>query len=434
MTKGNREAELALISSCMISTEVASAVCERLSPHDFDDQKLRRVFAAIKSLVAAEVVVDVVTLSESLAKSGHLEEVGGNVGVVDIANAVVSTYNYEAYIDIVLDNAIRRDVHSAAARISELSRMSKTADEALAESERIVMSINKERSRGKFSGMDDVMRETMDRLSLMQAGGASGVISGIPGIDSIVGGWQKGDLVIIAARPSVGKTALATTMAANAAFRYDKSIAIFSLEMSREQIGSRMLSSVSGVGLHEIRHGLLDLPEMTEVITASERIKKSRIFVEDAPFSTPSDMKAKCRRLQKEQGLDLVIVDYLQLMNPDRGNKDSNRVYDVADISRGLKAMARELEVPVLALSQLSRSSEYRENNEPRLSDLRDSGAIEQDADVVLMLWRANDANLDVAVESVHCKIAKHRNGPTGRTELMFNRTTATFKGGVDVK
>ena len=434
MTKGNREAELALISSCMISTDVASAVCERLSPQDFDDQKLRRVFSAIKSLVSSEVVVDVVTLSESLAKSGHLEEIGGNIGVVDIANAVVSTYNYEAYIDIVLDNAIRRDVHHAASSIAELSRMAKTAGEALSESERIVMAINKERARGKFSGMDDVMRETMDRLSLMQAGGASGVVSGISGIDSIVGGWQKGDLVIIAARPSVGKTALATTMAANAAFRHDKSVAIFSLEMSREQIGSRMLSSVSGVGLHEIRHGLLDLPEMTEVVTASERIKKSKIFVEDAAFATPSDMKAKCRRLQKETGLDLVIVDYLQLMNPDKGNKDSNRVYDVAEISRGLKALARELEVPVIALSQLSRSSEYRENNEPRLSDLRDSGAIEQDADVVLMLWRATDVSLDVAVENVHCKIAKHRNGPTGRTELMFNRTTATFKGGVDGK
>jgi replicative DNA helicase len=164
-------------------------------------------------------------------------------------------------------------------------------------------------------------------------------------------------------------------------------------------------------------------------MTASDRIKKSKIFVEDAPVASPGEMKAKCRRLQKEHGLDLVVVDYLQLMSPDRGNKDSNRVYDVAEISRGLKALARELDIPVIALSQLSRSSEYRENNEPRLSDLRDSGAIEQDADVVIMLWRSTDVSLDVAIETVHCKIAKHRNGPTGRTELMFNRTTATFKG-----
>ena len=434
MTKGNREAELALIGACMMSSDVAYSVCERVTPLDFDDQKLRKVFAAIKTLVASNTAIDIVTVSEALAKAGHLDDVGGNSAVVDISHSTISTYNYEAYIDIVLDNAVRRDVHQAAARIAEVSKVAKSADEALSEAERVVMAIGRERMRGKFSGMDDVMRETMERLASMQAGGASGVISGIAGIDSIVGGWQKGDLVIIAARPSVGKTALATTMAANAAFRHDKSVAIFSLEMSREQIGSRMLSSVSGVGLHEIRHGLLDLPEMTEVIAASERIKKSKIFVEDAPVSSPSDMKAKCRRLQKEQGLDLVIVDYLQLMSPDRGTKDSNRVYDVAEISRGLKALARELEVPVIALSQLSRSSEYRENNEPKLSDLRDSGAIEQDADVVLMLWRTTDVSLDVEVENVHCKIAKHRNGPTGRTELMFNRTTATFKGGVDVK
>jgi replicative DNA helicase len=218
-------------------------------------------------------------------------------------------------------------------------------------------------------------------------------------------------------------------MAANAAFLNGKAIAIFSLEMSREQIGSRMLSSVSGIGLHEIRHGKLDLSEMTEVIAASDRIKNSKIFVEDAPVATPNEMKSKCRRLKKEHGLDLVVVDYLQLMSPDRGNKDNSRVYDVTEISRGLKALARELDVPVVALSQLSRSSEYRENNEPKLSDLRDSGAIEQDADVVLMLWRSTDVSLDVSVETVHCKIAKHRNGPTGRTELMFNRTTATFRG-----
>lgn len=429
MTRTNREAERALIGACLISGECAERVLERVSANDFDDMQCRNIYNAIKSLVTQGMTIDIVTLSEELTKDGKLEEAGGVTNISTLVSSTPNSYNYESYIDIVLDNAIRRDVHQVAAHIADTSRLAKTAEEALAEAERAVSGISRSRSRGKFSTMEDVMAETMDRLALMQAGGASGVSSGIAGIDSIVGGWQRGDLVIVAARPSVGKTALATTMAANAAFRSGKAIAIFSLEMSREQIGSRMLSSVSGIGLHEIRHGQLDLAEMTEVMSASDRIKRSKIFVEDAPIATPGEMKSKCRRLKKEHGLDLVVVDYLQLMSPDRGNKDSNRVYDVAEISRGLKALARELDVPVVALSQLSRSSEYRENNEPKLSDLRDSGAIEQDADVVLMLWRSTDVSLDVSVETVHCKVAKHRNGPTGRTELMFNRTTATFKG-----
>ena len=429
MTRTNREAERALIGACLISGECAERVLERVSANDFDDMQCRNIYNAIKSLVTQGMTIDIVTLSEELTKHGKLEEAGGVTNISTLVGSTPNSYNYESYIDIVLDNAIRRDVHQVAAHIADTSRLAKTAEEALAEAERAVSGISRSRSRGKFSTMEDVMAETMDRLALMQAGGASGVSSGIAGIDSIVGGWQRGDLVIVAARPSVGKTALATTMAANAAFRSGKAIAIFSLEMSREQIGSRMLSSVSGIGLHEIRHGQLDLAEMTEVMAASDRIKRSKIFVEDAPIATPGEMKSKCRRLKKEHGLDLVVVDYLQLMSPDRGNKDSNRVYDVAEISRGLKALARELDVPVVALSQLSRSSEYRENNEPKLSDLRDSGAIEQDADVVLMLWRSTDVSLDVSVETVHCKVAKHRNGPTGRTELMFNRTTATFKG-----
>jgi replicative DNA helicase len=218
-------------------------------------------------------------------------------------------------------------------------------------------------------------------------------------------------------------------MAADAAMQQKKSVAIFSMEMSREEIGSRLISSLSGVSLHDIRHGQLDMSALTNVLDVAKGIRESGLRVEDSSISSPSEMRSKCRRLKAEHGLDLIIVDYLQLMAPDKQTKDGNRVYDVADISRGLKALARELDVPVVALSQLSRSSEYRENNEPKLSDLRDSGAIEQDADVVLMLWRSTDVSLDLAVETVHCKIAKHRNGPTGRADLMFHRPTATFKG-----
>jgi replicative DNA helicase len=266
-----------------------------------------------------------------------------------------------------------------------------------------------------------------DRIARIAAGESkAGVNSGIGSIDRVTGGWQRSDLVIIAARPSVGKTALATSMALNAALA-GKKVAIFSIEMSSEQIGARMLSSVSNVPLHKIRQGVQNGMDMARIAAAVHDIERADINVDDSPSATPGELRSKCRRLVSDRGLDLVIVDYLQLMSPDRVSRDGNRVNDVSDISRGLKMLAREMNVPVIALSQLSRSSEYRESGEPRLSDLRDSGAIEQDADVVLMLWKKGDAAFDDIDEQVYVKIAKHRNGPTGLAELNFHRPTAKF-------
>jgi replicative DNA helicase len=215
-------------------------------------------------------------------------------------------------------------------------------------------------------------------------------------------------------------------MALNAALA-GKKVAIFSIEMSSEQIGARMLSSVSNVPLHKIRQGVQNGMDMARIAAAVHDIERADINVDDSPSATPGELRSKCRRLVSDRGLDLVIVDYLQLMSPDRVSRDGNRVNDVSDISRGLKMLAREMNVPVIALSQLSRSSEYRESGEPRLSDLRDSGAIEQDADVVLMLWKKGDAAFDDIDEQVYVKIAKHRNGPTGLAELNFHRPTAKF-------
>jgi replicative DNA helicase len=252
------------------------------------------------------------------------------------------------------------------------------------------------------------------------------VPTGIASIDRVTGGWQKSDLIIIAARPSVGKTALATTMAMNAAAT-GKKIAIFSIEMSSEQIGARMLSASSGVPLQKIRQGVDNGMDLARIAAGVYEVERADINVDDSPAATPGELRSKCRRLLSDRGVDLIIVDYLQLMSPDRVSKDGNRVNDVSDISRGLKMLARELNVPVIALSQLSRSSEYRESGEPRLSDLRDSGAIEQDADVVLMLWKKGDVAFDDIDETVYAKIAKHRNGPTGLAELQFHRPTAKF-------
>jgi len=423
----SKQAERALLGACIIDSNAARNVVDRVTEDDFADRECRVVYSAVRELVRRGAAIDIIRLSDELGD--RLPDAGGNTGICDLIDATPTSVNYESYLDIVLANATYRALQQAAGTISSLAGGSRSPQEALSEAERLIMSIGKSRASGRFSDMGEVMDETLSRLQVMQAGGSSGVPSGIASIDSIVGGWQKGNLIIVAARPSVGKTALATAMAANAALHHKKSVAIFSMEMSREEIGSRLLSSLSGVSLHDIRHGLLDISALSHVMSTAKSIRDSKLRVEDSSINSPGEMRSKCRRLAQEHGLDMIIVDYLQLMAPDKHTKDGNRVYDVADISRGLKALARELDIPVVALSQLSRSSEYRENNEPKLSDLRDSGAIEQDADVVLMMWRSNDVSLDVSTEPVHCKIAKHRNGPTGRAELLFHRPTATFKG-----
>jgi len=424
-----RASERALLGACIIDGEAAKNVVDRLNEEDFDDRECRVVYAAIKELVKKGTALDIITITDKLESAGTLADAGGYSNVSAMSSDTPNSLNYESYMDIVIGNSTYRSLRGVATKVAELSSGTKTPEEAMAEAERLIMGVSKSRTAGRFADMQQIMDETLSRLQFMQAGGASGVSSGIPAIDSIVGGWQRGNLIVVAARPSVGKTALATAMAADAAMHQKKSVAIFSMEMSREEIGSRLISSLSGVSLHDIRHGQLDMSALTNVLDVAKGIRESGLRVEDSSISSPSEMRSKCRRLKAEHGLDLIIVDYLQLMAPDKQTKDGNRVYDVADISRGLKALARELDVPVVALSQLSRSSEYRENNEPKLSDLRDSGAIEQDADVVLMLWRSTDVSLDLAVETVHCKIAKHRNGPTGRADLMFHRPTATFKG-----
>jgi replicative DNA helicase len=273
------------------------------------------------------------------------------------------------------------------------------------------------------------MNMTKGRVkSIVIDGLRPGVRSGISQIDAITGGWQKSDLVILAARPSVGKTALATSMALSAAIS-GKKVAIFSIEMSAEQVGARLLSSASGIPLAAIRNGGLDMVQLSDLEDWATTVSKLGIYVDDSPTASPSVMRSKCRKIAAERGVDLIIVDYLQLMVPDRSGKDQNRVNEVADISRALKGIARELDVPIIALSQLSRMSEYRDTGEPRLSDLRDSGAIEQDADMVLMLWRKEQPDFTKQSEVVSCKIAKHRNGPTGVCDLEFVKSTASFRG-----
>jgi len=416
-------AEQALIGSVLIDPSVFSQVSELIKKDDIYNAGLQQVWAAFERLESKGEPIDSVTV---------YDEAKSYPGIATIISDTMSSTPYvgnpEAYAKIIADNAVYRRIIEAARKIAELGYSSpESTEQALDRAEAILFAASRSTRSGRFWTAPDMVGRAYDRIARIAAGeNRAGVPTGIQSIDRVTGGWQKSDLIIIAARPSVGKTALATTMAMNAAAA-GKKIAIFSIEMSAEQIGARMLSIASGVPLHKIRQGVQNGMDLARIAAGVHEVERADINVDDSPSATPGELRSKCRRLVADRGVDLIIVDYLQLMSPDRVSKDGNRVNDVSDISRGLKMLARELNVPVIALSQLSRSSEYRESGEPRLSDLRDSGAIEQDADLVLMLWKKGDVAFDDIDETVYAKIAKHRNGPTGLAELHFHRPTAKF-------
>jgi replicative DNA helicase len=416
-------AEQALVGSVLIDPSIFSQLSELIKRDDIYNVGLQEVWGAFERLDSKGEPIDQVTV---------YEEAKAYPGIANIITETMTSTPYagnpQAYAKIVADNAVYRRLIEAARKIAELGYSSPDSTEsALDRAESILFSASRSQRSGRFWTAPEMVGRAYDRIARIAAGESrAGVPTGIASIDRVTGGWQKSDLIIIAARPSVGKTALATTMAMNAA-AVGKKIAIFSIEMSSEQIGARMLSSSSGVPLQNIRQGVQNGMDLARIAAGVYEIEMADINVDDTPSATPGELRSKCRRLLADKGVDLIIVDYLQLMSPDRVSKDGNRVSDVSDISRGLKMLARELNVPVIALSQLSRSSEYRESGEPRLSDLRDSGAIEQDADVVLMLWKKGDVAFDDIDETVYAKIAKHRNGPTGLAELQFHRPTAKF-------
>jgi replicative DNA helicase len=417
------DAERSLLGSILIDQAVLSEF--ELAPDDFYEPRHVKIARAIVEVNASGAAVDAVTVSDALSGSSV-----PMLYLADLTNSVPTSIHAKSYYDIVERMAVLRGLVKAGTQIVESAyKMPEDPATAIDEAEKILFQIGNRRRGSRWSNALELMNITKGRVKSIVIGGLRhGVRSGISQIDAITGGWQKSDLIILAARPSVGKTALATNMALSAAIS-GKKVAIFSIEMSAEQVGARILSSASGIPLAAIRNGAIDLVQMGELEEWADTISKLGIYVDDSPTASPSVMRSKCRKIAAERGIDLIIVDYLQLMMPDRSSKDQNKVNEVADISRALKAMAREIDVPIIALSQLSRMSEYRDTGEPRLSDLRDSGAIEQDADMVLMLWRKEQPDFNKQSETVSCKIAKHRNGPTGVCDLEFVKSTASFRG-----
>ncbi len=427
------EAEQSVLGAVLIDRDAIIEIADFLKPEDFYRQAHARVYAAMLDLSERREPIDIVTVSEWLERSGDLESIGGRTYLGTLSNQTPTAVHAAQYARIVERKAVLRNLISAAGKIAGIgyedpAEVSEAIDRAEAE----LFAVSERRVSAGFSVLRSLLHDAYDRLDYLHAhrGEISGIRTGFGDLDALTTGLQPSDLVILAARPSVGKTSFALNIAEHAAVRDKKSVGIFSLEMSKEQLVLRLLSSVSSIDSQRLRSGFLEEMDFARIAPAMNALSEAPVYIDDTPNISTMELRTKARRLQAENGLDLVVVDYLQLMQSSITTKDANRVQEVGEISRGLKALARELKVPVLALSQLSRQPEMRESKEPRLSDLRESGSIEQDADLVMFLYREKERGSDdqqADGEVVKLKLAKHRNGPTGEIDLWFKKAQTRF-------
>ncbi len=419
------EAEQALIGGLMLNAQAWDKVADVVVAEDFYRKDHRLIFKAIGKLVESGSPCDVVTLSEHLDGCGELEQVGGLPYLATLANETAGAANARAYAKIIRERSTLRALISAGNEISgnAFATDGRSASEVLDDAERLVFEIAEKGSRGRrgFRSLKQILPEAVDRIDLLHQseGEITGVSSGYNEFDKMTAGLQKGDLVIIAGRPSMGKTTLALNMAENAAIGLRVPTAIFSMEMPSQQLAFRMISSLGRVDQTHLRTGNFPDEDWSRINTAVQLMSDAPIFIDDTPSLSPTEIRARARRLHREHGLGMIVIDYLQLMQVE-GSKE-NRATEISEISRGLKALAKELEVPVVALSQLNRSVEQRTDKRPVMSDLRESGAIEQDADLIVFIYREEVYNQDTPRKGIaDIAIAKQRNGPIGDFPLTF--------------
>lgn len=438
------DAEQALLGMMfMYEDTIIKAYEENLQVTDFYLPANRKIYQVILDLYDEKKPYDVTSVITRLTDLDQLSVVGGAEYVLQLANMAFSSGNAQYYIEIVQSKAVlRRLIETAQQIIEEGYENPHEVGEVLDEAESMVLAVTRDRKTSDFKPTRIVVDQVIDKIALLQKEGKmTGVPSGFPILDGYTNGFQKGDLIILAARPSVGKSAFALNVALNAASKYNRTVALFSLEMPAEHLTARMLACCSGVKLKKINDGAgLTNDDWNRLRIGQKTLGKSKIYLDDSPQIKVSDMFAKCRKLKNEGNLDLVIVDYLQLITPPSLRQNDNRQQQVSEMSRGLKALARELECPVIALSQLSRLIEQRgKDTRPMLSDLRESGAIEQDADIVMFLHddkggsKNSDSeavpqeNFNNAQRMLELIIAKHRNGATGSFNLAFNAEINNF-------
>jgi replicative DNA helicase len=428
------EAEQSVIGSMIVDKTSIAEAMEVLKTEDFYKDAHKVIFTAILDLYQKDIAVDIITLTEHLKSKENLEAAGGITYISELSGSVISTANIQSYIKIVSDKAIlRRLIRSSTKIIEESYNNQDDVLRAIDLAEKEIFNISNSKSTSDFEPMSAVLERGFIEIERLfnNKGETTGVASGFRELDDKTSGFQKGDMILIAARPSMGKTTFALNLAENAALRSGKSIAIFSLEMSKEQLAYKLLCSEAHVDMLKLRTGNLDDKDWENIAKASGPLASAKIFIDDTAGISVMEMRSKCRRLKLEQGIDLIVIDYLQLMSGSKGNE--SRQQEVSEISRSIKALAKEMQCPVIALSQLSRAPEARADHRPMLSDLRESGSIEQDADLVMFLYRDEYYNKETEDKNVgECIIAKQRNGPTGTVKLAWLGQFSKF-GNLDV-
>lgn len=433
------DAERSLLGAMIISKETCQNFVDKANVNDFYEESHRFLFLAMYELNKKNTPVDVITITTYLKDHGQLDKVGGVEYLVRLSESVPTITHSDFYFKIIHDKAILRKIIKETTRIAEDAFNDvENIDDFIDNTEKTVLSISKDRNAGEFVDVRSILKSVTKRLNMLQKndGNISGVKTNFYDLDRITSGFQKGDLIILAARPAMGKTAFALNIAHNAAEKSVDPVAIFSLEMPKEQLVQRIICSMGGIEGSTMRTGEVLRNNANKYYAAVERVSHCNLFIDDTPGVKINEIVAKCRKLkQDEKGLKLVIIDYLQLISGNSNSRES-RQQEVSDISRQLKMLARELDVPVIALSQLSRSVEQRPNKRPMMSDLRESGAIEQDADIVTFLYRedyyaknneknSNEENKETGLTEII--IAKHRNGATGEVNLSFQKDFSRF-------
>ncbi len=429
----NIEAEESVLGACFLSNSALEKACEILTPESFYDAKHAKIFEVLQYFCDNKIPVDLTTFTSELKNRKSLTEVGGVEYLTEVVNFVPTAANVDFYIKTVEDSALRRKVITTATNIATQGYEEENVDELIDDAGRQILDLDKNRRTTEFRTIKEVLHKTksdLEKLSETQ-GEVTGVPTGWTDIDHTTSGFHENELIIVAARPAMGKTAFALNMATYIAMNTDQTVALFNLEMGAEQLATRMLSSLGQIDLYKLRTGKLLNNDWRRVNEAISQLSNANLYMDDTPGITIGEIRAKCRRLSSsEKGLGIVIIDYLQLISGGR-NYGTNRQQEVSDISRALKTMAMELHVPVIALAQLSRAVETREDKRPIMSDLRESGSIEQDADIVSFLYRDDYYNkekrLDDNSSITEFIIGKHRNGPTRTIELLFKKDTSTF-------
>ena len=427
----NIEAEASLLGSILIDSDSLVKIADTIHSEDFYDPRHQKIYDAIHQLYEKHYAIDVLTITDQIKNNGLLDAAGGAGYITELTNYVPTASHIEQYAEIVSQKALRRRLIKASQNIANLGfDETKVLQNLIEEAETNIFNVSQQHIKQNVVSLETILAESFDRLDDLHKdkNKLRGVPTGFKDLDNILAGLQKSDLFILAARPSMGKTAFSLGLAHNVAVKAEQTVLLFSLEMSKEQLVDRLLSTESGVDAWNLRTGNLTDADFEKIGKAMGTLSEAPIYIDDTPGITVSDLRTRARREAHLRPLGLIIVDYLQLMSGSRSSGDGNRVQEISEISRGLKGIARELNVPLIALSQLSRSVESRSPQIPQLSDLRESGSIEQDADVVAFLYREDYYNPETDRKNIiDIFIKKHRNGPTGAVELYFDRQKQKF-------